>query len=832
MFQSRKIYAHLLLLLLSLSFQLHAQLTSGSLISISVKNDNYYEKRFNAENDTITLKYFKQGQAPRLSNTWFVENTSDGYVQFGQYTTNGSVKWLGLVQETVLVDEDSENRKKNLFGRAKNLFGKKNQTEDTWTAILTAEKGDNTKWSLIKSSVSEGFFLVNKNFKTIEWFKNYFFDGETYTNTTNNLGLFFSTVSMCDNLDCKKEWLNFASSDKIITDRERALNVPIKDREIVQLFESWYSFDGDSSLVQAPLFISDNGKIGSLNCLSPKGSPYLNSDETIYYSMSNPVTSPASFWELHQVDEDYWMFKNLHSNLWLSHDGNSITLTDDNSSENTKWFVDLQSGRSHFIYRYRYTTRSLKDVASYIDETFRNLADDNKEDQISGLFYFKRVSNQCISGDCQNGVGTYVFSDGSIYEGNFKSGKPNGKGVLTKTDKSTDAGEFSLGTLLNGQRFSAVHQRFFDVVSGAEKISALNDFDKKNACISGNCETGYGNLIIPGTGRYNGNFKLGAYEGKGEYQGTLGQRIKGQFKNGLLLNGEHISHIGLNENQFKFVKSISPLPLPGDASSRTLSEHFTLLVNNEYIDELIDDLIIMQVKNGTEKTVTYPFGLTPSEIAEKKQELDELAELKRKSDAEAKVMEEKLAQDRAKKLAEKREKRKSFWSTVGNLAIAAAAVTTAVVIADAEINSSASRTTNTNQTSGSKITQTKSVTTVQTNTQSGQQKADQKKKCRYGIYGYWLTVEILQGSRTVGHKKYLYLSPTTKVINSYCEFLFSQDVYQKKSSVCFFDQDRANVDARRNDLLILLKQYEESDDFEEVKFIPISFPDGNCKCYD
>jgi len=39
--------------------------------------------------------------------------------------------------------------------------------------------------------------------------------------------------------------------------------------------------------------------------------------------------------------------------------------------------------------------------------------------------------DNCTKGDCENGEGTYTYPSSSIYEGNFRDGKANGKGSLT-----------------------------------------------------------------------------------------------------------------------------------------------------------------------------------------------------------------------------------------------------------------------------------------------------------------------------------------------------------------------------------------------------------------
>lgn len=52
---------------------------------------------------------------------------------------------------------------------------------------------------------------------------------------------------------------------------------------------------------------------------------------------------------------------------------------------------------------------------------------------------------ECIEGDCENGSGMYVFTDGSSYSGAWKDGFPDGSGILKYIDGSKDEGEWKGG---------------------------------------------------------------------------------------------------------------------------------------------------------------------------------------------------------------------------------------------------------------------------------------------------------------------------------------------------------------------------------------------------
>ena len=59
----------------------------------------------------------------------------------------------------------------------------------------------------------------------------------------------------------------------------------------------------------------------------------------------------------------------------------------------------------------------------------------------------RKTSVGCISGNCENGIGAYQSSNGNLYEGEFVSGKYQGKGKITFNDGDVYQGMFSAGKM-------------------------------------------------------------------------------------------------------------------------------------------------------------------------------------------------------------------------------------------------------------------------------------------------------------------------------------------------------------------------------------------------
>jgi hypothetical protein len=52
---------------------------------------------------------------------------------------------------------------------------------------------------------------------------------------------------------------------------------------------------------------------------------------------------------------------------------------------------------------------------------------------------------KCVSGDCVNGQGTFIYGDGTKYVGEWKNNKKDGQGTMISSDGSVYVGEWKHG---------------------------------------------------------------------------------------------------------------------------------------------------------------------------------------------------------------------------------------------------------------------------------------------------------------------------------------------------------------------------------------------------
>lgn len=80
-----------------------------------------------------------------------------------------------------------------------------------------------------------------------------------------------------------------------------------------------------------------------------------------------------------------------------------------------------------------------------VEDVIEEVADDTLASQIVETDTQTPGAGTCISGDCVNGRGGFIYTNENFYSGFFVNGKPEGQGELSKNDGEFYAGEFKGG---------------------------------------------------------------------------------------------------------------------------------------------------------------------------------------------------------------------------------------------------------------------------------------------------------------------------------------------------------------------------------------------------
>lgn len=148
----------------------------------------------------------------------------------------------------------------------------------------------------------------------------------------------------------------------------------------------------------------------------------------------------------------------------------------------------------------------------------------------------EHLSAQCLTGNCQNGSGTYLYTNGAKYNGQFTAGKPHGKGTMDYNAKSRYNGEWNNGVregqgkmvYQNGDVYVGPFTR--GRVNGDSGTMIYANGDKYTGQWVSEQPTGHGVYVFKSGERYEGQFKNGDFEGKGKLYYPDGAYFDGTFK--------------------------------------------------------------------------------------------------------------------------------------------------------------------------------------------------------------------------------------------------------------------------------------------------------------
>lgn len=164
------------------------------------------------------------------------------------------------------------------------------------------------------------------------------------------------------------------------------------------------------------------------------------------------------------------------------------------------------------------------------------------------LFLTPIIQAQCVSGDCKNGRGTYIYPSGAKYIGDFKDGEIHGIGVCYYTNKSKYSGEwknrypdgkgtktYSDGTTRTGlwRKGKPVDDNgnvLAEYIAKKKEEFADDGTNIQSGCLSGDCQNGEGIFAYPDGSKFEGHFRNGKFDGEGIFSFANGDRYVGHFK--------------------------------------------------------------------------------------------------------------------------------------------------------------------------------------------------------------------------------------------------------------------------------------------------------------
>lgn len=137
--------------------------------------------------------------------------------------------------------------------------------------------------------------------------------------------------------------------------------------------------------------------------------------------------------------------------------------------------------------------------------------------------------NYCVSGNCKDGFGVYLFADGRKAIGEFKNGQIAGYAICYYPNGDKYIGQWKFQTRNGNGLLTTIEEKQEGAWLDGAFIGATRGIGNKG-CISGNCENGRGTYIYPDNTIYEGNFVNGMAEGYGVCYYTDGDIYAGNWK--------------------------------------------------------------------------------------------------------------------------------------------------------------------------------------------------------------------------------------------------------------------------------------------------------------
>jgi hypothetical protein len=142
----------------------------------------------------------------------------------------------------------------------------------------------------------------------------------------------------------------------------------------------------------------------------------------------------------------------------------------------------------------------------------------------------------CIKGDCFNGYGTFLYTNGNRYVGDFRQGDPHGRGILYFANGNKYLGNWQKSYREGDGKFifNEGHEytgQFRQNQFHGKGIMAYNNGDTYDGDWKNNRPNGLGKYIFHSGDRYVGLFLNGKFDGEGTMFYKDGSKYTGSWRN-------------------------------------------------------------------------------------------------------------------------------------------------------------------------------------------------------------------------------------------------------------------------------------------------------------
>ncbi len=149
------------------------------------------------------------------------------------------------------------------------------------------------------------------------------------------------------------------------------------------------------------------------------------------------------------------------------------------------------------------------------------------------LFSAFIYGQQCISGNCDNGYGTYVWDSGDKYIGDFSNSQRHGSGTYYFSNGDKYVGEWKNGAFDGyGSYYYAGGAQDVGYWSNNKylgKNRPNNNSNVSSGCISGDCDNGHGTYVFSTGEKYEGYWVSQKRKGFGTNYWTNGSWYRGEW---------------------------------------------------------------------------------------------------------------------------------------------------------------------------------------------------------------------------------------------------------------------------------------------------------------